>query len=66
MSQLVRQQPIGSMGLLSSPTWLVDLYGQLPSLKLTAKTNEHGWLEYDPASFWYSAYFSSAMSVSSG
>ena len=24
----------------------------LPSLKLTAKAPENGWLEYDPASFW--------------
>ncbi len=25
---------------------------RVPSLKLTAKAAENGWLEYDPASFW--------------
>ena len=40
-----------------------ELYITLPSLKLTAKAPETGWLEYDPASFW-DGLFSGAMLVS--
>ena len=36
----------------------------IPSLKLTAKAPENGWLEYDLLSYWVSAYFQGLKPVS--
>ena len=38
----------------------------LPSLKLTAKTTENGWLEYFLVSFWGPAYFQGRKTLVSG